>query len=144
MSGALPLSICARVALLHRIPVAGDPDNPGVADEGFDVGKSLANIPAVQARVGEAAGCINAGRLIIKTDLEKNLATVNSGRQISVAERICCKRNQAIATRIAVNAATALYRVPAALASSLKIEFNERGVTPTRWRGTAGSTGMCK
>ena len=75
----------------------------------LDVGKSLANIPAVQARVGEAAGCINAGRLIIKTDLEKNLATVNSGRQISVAERICCKRNQAIATRMAVNAATALY-----------------------------------
>lgn len=75
----------------------------------LDARKSLASIPAVQARVGEAAGYIDAGRLIIKTDLERNLAKVNSGRQISVAERICCKRNQAIATRMAVTAATALY-----------------------------------
>ncbi len=75
----------------------------------LDVSKSLASIPAVQARVGEASGYIDAGRLIVKTDLEKNLATVKSGGRISIAERICRKRNQAIATRMAVNAATTLY-----------------------------------
>ena len=75
----------------------------------LDVSKSLASIPAVQTRIGEAAGYIDAGRLIIKTDLEKILATVNSGRNISVTKRIRCKRNQAVATRMAVKAATTLY-----------------------------------
>ena len=72
-------------------------------------GKSLAGIPAVQSRVGEAAGYIDAGRLIIKTDLEENLAIVTSGRKISVSRRIFCKRNEALATRMAVTAANAVY-----------------------------------
>jgi alkylation response protein AidB-like acyl-CoA dehydrogenase len=115
-----------RIPLLSLVPYLISTVGLGAAQGGYDAyveqvrvrkarggvlegGKSLANIPVIQARVGEAAGYIDAGRLIIKTDLEENLTTVNSGQQISVARRIDCKRNQAIATRMAVNAATALY-----------------------------------
>ena len=115
-----------RIPLLSLVPYIISTVGLGAAQGGFDaytaqmrlrkgrggvldVSKSLASIPAVQARIGEAAGYIDAGCLIIKTDLEKILAIVNSGKDISVAERIRCKRNQAVATRMAVNAATVLY-----------------------------------
>jgi alkylation response protein AidB-like acyl-CoA dehydrogenase len=114
------------VPLLSLTPYAISTVGLGAAQGGYDAyvdqvmvrkarggvlegGKSLAGIPAVQSRVGEAAGYIDAGRLIIKTDLEENLAIVTSGRKISVSRRIFCKRNEALATRMAVTAANAVY-----------------------------------
>lgn len=115
-----------RIPLLSLVPYAISTVALGAAQGGYEAfveqmrirkarggvlegGKSLANIPVIQTRVGEAAGYIDAGRLIIKTDLEQNLASVNTGQKILVARRITCKRNQAIATRMAVNAANTLY-----------------------------------
>jgi alkylation response protein AidB-like acyl-CoA dehydrogenase len=68
----------------------------------------MAEFATVQLRVAEAAAATEAAELILKTDLERTCERLRAGEEIAIPERIRSRRNQAYATRLAVQAAEAL------------------------------------
>ena len=71
-------------------------------------GLAMAEFATVQLRVAEASAAIEAAEMILVTDLRNAMEKLRAGEEITVADRIRCRRNQAYATRLALQAVEAL------------------------------------
>src|SRR5712691_8102210 len=68
----------------------------------------MAEFATVQLRYAEAAASVEAAELILLTDMRTMTAKLYAGEEITVADRIRCRRNQAYVTKLAVQAVEAL------------------------------------
>jgi resorcinol 4-hydroxylase (FADH2) len=68
----------------------------------------MAEFATVQLRVAEAASAVEAAELILLTDIRNATETLRAGGEITIADRIRARRNQAYVTRLAVQAVEAL------------------------------------
>jgi alkylation response protein AidB-like acyl-CoA dehydrogenase len=71
-------------------------------------GLAMAEFATVQLRFAEASAAVEAAEMLLKADLRDAVEKLRAGEEITVAERIRCRRNQAYATKLAVEAAEAL------------------------------------
>jgi alkylation response protein AidB-like acyl-CoA dehydrogenase len=68
----------------------------------------MAEFATVQLRLAEAAAAVEAAELILLTDMREATRKLLAGEDITVADRIRARRNQAYVTRLAVQAVEAL------------------------------------
>ncbi|HEV8680802.1 MAG TPA: acyl-CoA dehydrogenase family protein [Stellaceae bacterium] len=68
----------------------------------------MAEFATVQLRYAEAASNVEAAELILLTDMRKMTQKLYAGGEITVDDRIRCRRDQAYVTRLAVQAVEAL------------------------------------
>jgi len=68
----------------------------------------MTEFATIQLRYAEAASHVEAAELILLTDMRNMTAKLYAGDEITVADRIRCRRNQAYVTRLAVQAVEAL------------------------------------
>jgi resorcinol 4-hydroxylase (FADH2) len=71
-------------------------------------GLRMKEFATVQLRLAEAAAAVEAAELILLTDMRNAMARLRAGEEITVADRIRARRNQAYATKLAVQAVEAL------------------------------------
>ncbi|MFZ3237119.1 MAG: acyl-CoA dehydrogenase family protein [Stellaceae bacterium] len=71
-------------------------------------GLAMAEFATVQLRYAEAAAAAEAAELILMTDMRAAMAKLRAGDDITVGDRIRARRNQAYATRLALQAVEAL------------------------------------
>src|SRR5215469_15302431 len=71
-------------------------------------GLAMAEFATVQLRFAEASAAIETAEMILLTDLRNATQKLYAGEEITVADRIRCRRNQAYATKLAVEAVEAL------------------------------------
>jgi alkylation response protein AidB-like acyl-CoA dehydrogenase len=71
-------------------------------------GLAMTEFATVQLRFAEAAAAVDAAEMILKNDLRGAMQKLETGEEITVADRIRSRRNQAYATRLAVAAVEAL------------------------------------
>jgi len=71
-------------------------------------GLAMTEFATVQLRVAEAAAAVETAEMILVTDLRNATEKLRSGEEITVADRIRCRRNQAYATKLALQAVEAL------------------------------------
>jgi len=71
-------------------------------------GLAMAEFATVQLRFAEASAAVEAAEMLLKADLRDAVEMLRAGEEITVAERIRCRRNQAYATKLAVEAVEAL------------------------------------
>jgi alkylation response protein AidB-like acyl-CoA dehydrogenase len=71
-------------------------------------GLRMTEFATVQLRLAEAAATVEAAELILLTDMRNAMQELRAGGEITVAERIRARRNQAYATKLAVQAVEAL------------------------------------
>ena len=71
-------------------------------------GLAMAEFATVQLRVAEASAAVEAAEMILVTDLRNATEKLRAGQEITVADRIRCRRNQAYATKLALQAVEAL------------------------------------
>ena len=71
-------------------------------------GLRMIEFATVQLRVAEAASAVEAAELILLTDMRTAMQKLRAGEEITVADRIRSRRNQAYVTRLAVQAVEAL------------------------------------
>jgi alkylation response protein AidB-like acyl-CoA dehydrogenase len=68
----------------------------------------MVEFATIQLRYAEAASHVEAAELILLTDMRAMTQKLYAGAEITVADRIRCRRNQAYVTRLAVQAMEAL------------------------------------
>jgi resorcinol 4-hydroxylase (FADH2) len=68
----------------------------------------MVEFATIQLRYAEAASCVEAAELILLTDMRDMTRKLYDGEDITVADRIRCRRNQAYVTKLAVQAVEAL------------------------------------
>src|SRR5712691_11831445 len=68
----------------------------------------MAEFATIQLRYAEAASNVEAAELILLTDMRTMTQKLYAGGEITVADRIRCRRNQAYVTKLAVQAVEAL------------------------------------
>ncbi|MGH7030449.1 MAG: hypothetical protein ACREEZ_08495 [Stellaceae bacterium] len=71
-------------------------------------GLAMAELATVQLRYAEAAAATEAAELILFTDMRAAMAKLRAGEEITVADRIRARRNQAYATRLALQSVETL------------------------------------
>ncbi|HLY47251.1 MAG TPA: acyl-CoA dehydrogenase family protein [Stellaceae bacterium] len=71
-------------------------------------GLRMVEFATVQLRLAEAAASVEAAELILLTDMRGAMEKLRRGDEITIADRIRARRNQAYATRLAVQAVEAL------------------------------------
>lgn len=71
-------------------------------------GLRMTEFATVQLRTAEAAAAVEAAELILLTDMRGATQKLFAGDEITIADRIRTRRNQAYATRLAVQAVEAL------------------------------------
>jgi len=71
-------------------------------------GLAMAEFATVQLRFAEASAAAEAAELILLTNLRNAMAKLRAGEDITVADRIRARRDQAYATRLALQAVEAL------------------------------------
>lgn len=71
-------------------------------------GLRMKEFATVQLRLADAAASVEAAELILLTDMREALAKLRRGEEITVADRIRARRNQAYVTKLAVQAVEAL------------------------------------
>jgi alkylation response protein AidB-like acyl-CoA dehydrogenase len=71
-------------------------------------GLAMAEFATIQLRVAEASAAVEAAELILLSDLRNATAILHAGGEVSVADRIRARRNQAYATKLALQAVEAL------------------------------------
>ena len=71
-------------------------------------GLRMKEFATVQLRLAEAAASVEAAELILLTDMRNAMAKLRRGEEITVADRIRARRNQAYVTKLAVQAVEAL------------------------------------
>jgi alkylation response protein AidB-like acyl-CoA dehydrogenase len=69
----------------------------------------MAEFATIQSRVAEAAGCVDAARLLMLRDIEEALAIATRGEPIGLDIRLRNRRDHAFCTRLAVQAVDALF-----------------------------------
>ena len=68
----------------------------------------MAEFATIQLRYAEAAAAVESAELILLTDMRNMTRKLYAGEEITVADRIRCRRNQAWVTKLAVQAVDAL------------------------------------
>jgi alkylation response protein AidB-like acyl-CoA dehydrogenase len=68
----------------------------------------MAEFATVQLRFAEASAAVEAAEMILMNDLRNAMHKLKSGEEITVTDRIRCRRNQAYATKLALQAVEAL------------------------------------
>src|SRR6202043_319909 len=68
----------------------------------------MAEFATIQLRFAEAAAAVESAELILLTDMRNMTQKLYSGEEITVTDRIRCRRNQAWVTKLAVQAVEAL------------------------------------
>jgi alkylation response protein AidB-like acyl-CoA dehydrogenase len=68
----------------------------------------MVEFATVQLRYAEAASHVEAAELVLLTDMRAMTQKLYAGEEITIADRIRCRRNQAYVTRLAVQAVEAL------------------------------------
>jgi resorcinol 4-hydroxylase (FADH2) len=68
----------------------------------------MAEFATIQLRYAEAAAAVDSAELILLTDMRNMTQKLYAGEEITVADRIRCRRNQAWVTKLAVQAVDAL------------------------------------
>jgi len=68
----------------------------------------MAEFATIQLRYAEAAAAVESAELILLTDMRNMTQKLYAGEEITVADRIRCRRNQAWVTKLAVQAVDAL------------------------------------
>jgi alkylation response protein AidB-like acyl-CoA dehydrogenase len=71
-------------------------------------GLRMVEFATVQLRLAEAAASVEAAELILLTDMRGAMEKLRRGDEITIADRIRARRNQAYATKLAVQAVEAL------------------------------------
>ena len=71
-------------------------------------GLRMVEFATVQLRVAEAAASVEAAELILLADMREAMQRLRAGEEITVADRIRARRNQAYVTKLAVQAVEAL------------------------------------
>ena len=71
-------------------------------------GLAMREFATVQLRFAEASAAIDAAEMLLFADLRHAMEKLRAGEEISVADRIRCRRNQAYATKLALQAVEAL------------------------------------
>jgi alkylation response protein AidB-like acyl-CoA dehydrogenase len=71
--------------------------------------RKMAELPTVQLRVAEAAGCIDAARLLVFRDLAEAYDMAARGKAVSFDVRLRNRRNQAFCARLLIQAIDALF-----------------------------------
>jgi alkylation response protein AidB-like acyl-CoA dehydrogenase len=71
-------------------------------------GLAMAEFATVQLRFAEASAAVETAEMILLTDLRNATQKLRAGEEITIADRIRCRRNQAYATKLAVGAVEAL------------------------------------
>ena len=71
-------------------------------------GLAIAEFATIQLRFAEASAAVDAAETLLFTDLRRATEELRAGEEISVAERIRCRRNQAYASKLALQAVEAL------------------------------------
>jgi alkylation response protein AidB-like acyl-CoA dehydrogenase len=71
-------------------------------------GLAMAEFATVQLRFAEASAAIETAEMILLSDLRDAMQKLRAGEEITVADRIRCRRNQAYATKLALEAVEAL------------------------------------
>ena len=69
----------------------------------------VADFPTVQVRIAEAAGCIDAGRLLLQRDIGETFALAEQREPITIDTRIRNRRDHAFATKLFIQAVDALF-----------------------------------
>jgi alkylation response protein AidB-like acyl-CoA dehydrogenase len=91
------------------------------ARAGTYTGTRVAELSSVQARIAEAASCVEFAETVIRRDWQTLEANVRAGEYPSMETKLRWKRNVAFATGLAVRAIDAL--MPAAGAGGLKMDM---------------------
>jgi alkylation response protein AidB-like acyl-CoA dehydrogenase len=91
------------------------------ARAGTYTGARVAELTSVQARIAEAASCVEFAETVLRRDWQTLEANVRVGEFPSMETKLRWKRNVAFATGLAVRAIDAL--MPAAGAGGLKLEL---------------------
>jgi resorcinol 4-hydroxylase (FADH2) len=68
----------------------------------------MAEFATIQLRYAEAAAAVESAELILLTDMREMTKKLYAGEEITIADRIRCRRNQAWVTKLAVQAVDAL------------------------------------
>jgi alkylation response protein AidB-like acyl-CoA dehydrogenase len=68
----------------------------------------MAEFATVQLRYAEAAANVEAAELMLLTDMRTMTQKLHAGEEITIADRIRCRRDQAYVTKLAVQAVEAL------------------------------------
>lgn len=71
-------------------------------------GLAMAEFATIQLRFAEASAAVEAAELILLSDMKSATAILHAGGEVGVADRIRARRNQAYATKLALEAAEAL------------------------------------
>jgi len=71
-------------------------------------GLRMKEFATVQLRLAEAAASVEAAELILLTDMRNAMGRLRAGDELTVADRIRARRNQAYVTKLAVQAVEAL------------------------------------
>jgi 3-hydroxy-9,10-secoandrosta-1,3,5(10)-triene-9,17-dione monooxygenase len=91
------------------------------ARAGTYTGTRVAELSSVQARIAEAASCVEFAETVLRRDWQTLESNVREGEFPSMETKLRWKRNVAFATGLAVRAVDAL--MPAAGAGGLKLEL---------------------
>jgi alkylation response protein AidB-like acyl-CoA dehydrogenase len=70
----------------------------------------VADFPTVQVRIAEAAGSIDAGRLLLMRDISDTFALVANGEPVTVDTRIHNRLDHAFATKLFIQAVDVLFQ----------------------------------
>jgi resorcinol 4-hydroxylase (FADH2) len=84
--------------------IAGRRTRGALAGGGF----AMAEFATIQLRFAEASAAVETAEMILLNDLRNAMEKLKSGEEIRVADRIRCRRNQAYATKLALQAVEAL------------------------------------
>jgi resorcinol 4-hydroxylase (FADH2) len=102
----VPLLGMAEGALAHFLVMAKVRTTRGAVAGG---NRKMAELTTVQMRVAEAAGCIDAARLLIFRDLAEAYDVAARGEAISLDMRLRNRRDQAFCARLLTQAIDALF-----------------------------------
>ena len=69
----------------------------------------MAEIPSIQRRVGEAASCIDAARLLLARNCRDIMATMRAGERLTMDQRARNRGNFGFAQRLAIRAVDRLF-----------------------------------
>jgi alkylation response protein AidB-like acyl-CoA dehydrogenase len=115
-----------RIPFMAVIPIAIATPAVGIAQAALDdflamvcgrttkgavagAGSKMTEFAAVQTRVAEAAGLIDAARLLLLRGVDDVLAVASSGAGVDVGRRIRNRRDHALAVKFCVEAVNGLY-----------------------------------
>jgi alkylation response protein AidB-like acyl-CoA dehydrogenase len=136
-----------RVPFLALIPLCIATPACGIAQDALDAfeemaggrktkgamagaGNRMAEFPTVQLRVAEAAGLIDAARLLLLCDAAEPVQRLQAGGAVDVGMRIRNRRNHALAVKFCVEAVNGLYAATGAsgLLTGSRLQRNWRDV----------------